>query len=362
MKSVKNLAMKSLVLLVSSTLSLQAMDQSPIDKKPINVSIWERLFLHYMNMGKGFCGKSIGNHVRATRSKADGVSWYNRVFTIDDKLDQEVVNEVKNYMEGADFGWWVADGQPLVKELLEQNDFVVTDSEPAMMIDLNTYDFEPIRNRLSKKYEQHNEKRTFKKVETEDDIDEWIATSAAGFEIDPKEQAQFVQYLLDNGDQRTYSFYTGYFEGIAASTGLMIEHKDQKMATLHLVSTIPHFRGQLLATLLSLSAMLDAKADGYNCMLLISSAMAYSLYQVLGFKECTAYTIYELAKHHQTSSDEDEVYTRLGYKRKIDNFSFKLKSDEVEDQILLPVERKEKFSKLEFDEFEDAVYFYPGKK
>lgn len=158
--------------------------------------------------------------------------------------------------------------QPIILEdYLKSLNFDMVYQQSGMAIDLASFKFENNDN--------IGEIRTIKSA---NELEEWILITEEAFR--KKRNSHMYKMFLNENDIRFYGCY--YKDKIAAT--LMLYIKDA-IAGIHLVCTANEFRGNGFGTLITKTALRDAKDLGCKYSVLQASDMGRNVYNSIGFKE-----------------------------------------------------------------------------
>lgn len=257
---------------------------------PISFGPLKEEALFYMDMGKGLRATVI-NNAFAFKTDAKCV-WYNRIFNTGTHLNPYTLSQVKEFMNNSKkrFGWWVNSSQQNVAEELTDAGFrnISQDGHQEHAMSAN------LTEDLISGFENLDSSIRVEKIDplNSDKLDLWLKTSAAGFDLNAVDQDIFLSYIFENAFVNNVSLYIGYLNGMPASTCMAINHPQNGFMSLHLVSTIKDYRNQGVGTSISLQALSDAFKAGMKEAILLSSAIAHSLYEKLGFTDYETYDVY----------------------------------------------------------------------
>lgn len=121
-----------------------------------------------------------------------------------------------------------------------------------------------------------------KRVQDLDELEQWQAVSAAGFEI-PPQVAQIYRdaYARQDLDDRTLQHHIGYWRGQAVTSSTLL--LTQKMAGLYDISTPPLFRRRGFGTAITRALLAEARAQGCVFACLMASPLGEGIYEQAGF-------------------------------------------------------------------------------
>jgi hypothetical protein len=243
---------------------------------------------YLLNMDMGYCSEETKFGDIKIYKSGTQIPRYNRIYvsSLSHSLTQNI-KTLEKFMGTAPFNWWVEKSQKDIAQYLDLNGFVKKlSAEHAMIAELKQLVDTTSKNTIA-----------VKKVATDQDLEEWIATSAAGCKIPIEVQRTFIQSLKDNAASNTLYFYTAYvydvgLNKIPVATSIVIKHDDTKVISLHMASIIePNHE---YCTAISIQPLLDAQKEGFTHAILLSTDVSHLLYQKLGFKDYATYFIYEL--------------------------------------------------------------------
>jgi predicted GNAT family acetyltransferase len=84
--------------------------------------------------------------------------------------------------------------------------------------------------------------------------------------------------------------FLGFLNGIPIATSALAV--DSGVAGIYVVATVPSVRGKGIGRAMTVMPLLEARQLGYRVGILQASAMGYSLYQKIGFREVCLYRLY----------------------------------------------------------------------
>ena len=161
-----------------------------------------------------------------------------------------------------------SNNQPIIlEEYLKSLNYEMFYQQSGMAIDLASFKFE--------KNDNIGEIRTIK---SDNELEEWILITEEAFRN--KRNSHIYKMFLKENDIRFYGCY--YKDKIVAT--LMLYIKDA-IAGIHLVGTANEFRGKGFGTLITKTALSDAKDLGCKYSVLQASDMGRNVYKNIGFKE-----------------------------------------------------------------------------
>jgi GNAT superfamily N-acetyltransferase len=160
--------------------------------------------------------------------------------------------------------------------------FTYTGDEVGMAIDLNALPSE-LGSRPA---------LTIERVRDERDLAIWIRTLAAGFGEGEQEAAWTGEMYRRIGlsDEQPWRHYLGWLDGVPVATASLF--LGAGVAGIYFVFTVAEARRQGIGAAITLAALRDAHALGYQIGVLGASEMGYPVYQRLGFQECCRIGLY----------------------------------------------------------------------
>ncbi|MCB2355277.1 GNAT family N-acetyltransferase [Clostridium estertheticum] len=158
--------------------------------------------------------------------------------------------------------------QPIILEdYLKSLNFNMFYQQSGMAIDLDSF-----------KFENNDKIGEIRTIKSPNELEEWILITEDAFK--KKRNSHMYKMFLSENDIRFYGCY--YKDKIVAT--LMLYIKDA-IAGIHLVGTANEFRGKGFGTLITMTALRDAKDLGCEYGVLQASDMGKSVYNSIGFKE-----------------------------------------------------------------------------
>jgi ribosomal protein S18 acetylase RimI-like enzyme len=121
------------------------------------------------------------------------------------------------------------------------------------------------------------------------DVEHWIMVVAQSFKIPHLELSKVIN-VLKQKIPHALKLYLGFYQENPAAAAMIIQHHD--IISMHWIGTIPEFRNKGLGYAITLAALHDAKNAGCIQAVLMASPAGKPIYERLGFKEYTLYTIY----------------------------------------------------------------------
>ena len=109
-------------------------------------------------------------------------------------------------------------------------------------------------------------------------------TLGQGFQVQRAIMEPMIDQALamDHGTSGPLINYVGTLNGLAVATSSL--YLGSGVAGIYNVSTLPAVRHRGIGTAVTMAPLLEAQARGYRFAILHASAMAYPMYQELGFK------------------------------------------------------------------------------
>jgi len=162
---------------------------------------------------------------------------------------------------------------------LTSHDFVLLEESPAMYFN------------LAQSIPVVESTHVIKEVESNDDLSEWIIPVNDAFHVEDGDDSyqQLNAAVLQNNAKKLRHF-VAYSDGKLAGSATLFVSQDAVM--LHNLATKTEFRNNGIGTALTLHMLAAAKKMGYVHCFLDASAVAFSLYQKLGFKVYSSTLIY----------------------------------------------------------------------
>lgn len=190
--------------------------------------------------------------------------------------------------KGAPALWWIG---PLSKPdnitfLLEKSGLQHDGEVPAMVCDLNTMDHElDILPNF-----------TVRKVHTGELQTQWARTAGIGFGFLDNVTDELVNLETTLTDQhyRSQHRYIGYLNDLPVATSALV--LESGLAGIYAVATIPSVRRKGIGRIMTLIPLIEAKQNGFQIGILQASAMGYSIYSKIGFKEIYKYNLFLQSK------------------------------------------------------------------
>lgn len=115
-------------------------------------------------------------------------------------------------------------------------------------------------------------------------LDDWRTAFVTAFETPVSLGQAWVDATQSrHPDQIPWRLYVGYVDGIPVATSILFNGAG--VAGLYGVGTVPHARNQGIGGAMTVTALLDARQEGYQFAVLFSSRQGYPVYKRLGFRE-----------------------------------------------------------------------------
>ncbi len=127
------------------------------------------------------------------------------------------------------------------------------------------------------------EKLKIVKVTKKEQFDIWNDILIESFSFPKDIMENFFLDFLDHKDVSNYNAFLGYYQEKPAAVSLVCYNSG--VAGIYCVGTIEEARGKGIGTVLTHTALVDAKKRGYEIAILQSSEMGYGVYEKMGFKE-----------------------------------------------------------------------------
>jgi ribosomal protein S18 acetylase RimI-like enzyme len=207
-------------------------------------------------------------------------AWFNGVLCTrptaagDEQAIRDAVAYFRNHAVPA-FTWWLmpdlvrADWE---RQLLPYG-FRLNDDAPGMAVDLQNLD-----------REQSGPPRfTVESVSDHDTLKVWTRTFVAGFQQPPESEAGIFNMMSGLGLAWPVRNYLGYLDGKPVATSHVC--LGAGVAGIHFVSTLPEARRLGIGAAMTLTPLREAERLGYRIATLASTAMAFKVYERLGFRQ-----------------------------------------------------------------------------
>lgn len=215
---------------------------------------------------------ALFNGVLSARLKPNGVKA--TVDRLQGKIDEQ----------GAPALWWIG---PQAKpenlgSLLQQHDLQPAGEVPGMAVDLALLDNQPemIPNFTIQKTSDAQMQTLWAR----------IAGVGTGFPDVATDAMARLEATLTDPQYKAQQRYIGSLNGTPVATSALV--LDSGVAGIYAVTTIPEARGKGIGTLMTLLPLLEARQLGYGVGVLQASAMGYSIYIRIGFKDVCKYRLY----------------------------------------------------------------------
>jgi GNAT superfamily N-acetyltransferase len=126
-------------------------------------------------------------------------------------------------------------------------------------------------------------------VQSDDELKAWVSVWAFDTqEIVPQLFDIHRQFRYD--DTAPWRYYLGMRHGVPVATSLLFRGKTS--AAVHWVVTIPEARHQGIGAVMTLAALHDARAEGYQHAILTASPQGEGIYRRIGFESCCTISKY----------------------------------------------------------------------
>ncbi|MND33847.1 Acetyltransferase (GNAT) family protein [compost metagenome] len=165
------------------------------------------------------------------------------------------------------------------KEQLKVEGFVNAFKQQGMIVKLSD---SVISEKISGNYQ-------FKLVETNNDANLFASIASQSFKY--KVDGAIVASLLNNNEK--VQLFIGYDENEPAFCGLIF-YDSEGYAGLHMIGTLPQFRGRGLATVMTNRLLKECMEDHKQFCVLHASAAGEPIYTKLGFKRIKEVITYSL--------------------------------------------------------------------
>ena len=176
--------------------------------------------------------------------------------------------------------WWISPfTRPAdLSHRLVAHGLTLSWKEVGMTIDLHN-----IHQTLSSPYDL-----VIERVQDEQTMQEWVHTNAHGFAMDEHVLADYRKLVpsVPHHQHPVGPFYLARLKGEPVATAAL--YCANGVAGIYEVSTIPSARRQGIGAAITMAALLEAQAMGYQVGILLAESMGVSTYQRLGFTtRCT---------------------------------------------------------------------------
>lgn len=235
-------------------------------------------YLLYMNPAIGLNFDLITEHCFLFDGKSQ-IRACNRVCSQGIPASDEIA-KIKTQFNGKPFTWAVDSNDLELAKTLEQNNFTYLLSFPAMIIDLDSIAIH-----------ESDDAITIKEISNDsEELKKWIEIAAASFERSAIELEKFITHFKQIIHPNHLKLYLAYYHGQAASTAIVVHHGT--VASIHWVGTSKEFRKKGLCYAISHNALCQARLEGVQQTVLLSSVHGKKIYERLGFKEYAFYHMY----------------------------------------------------------------------
>lgn len=187
--------------------------------------------------------------------------------------------------QGSPAFWWAGpqSNQEELGKLLERQGLQSLGDGPGMAMDLELIDdkLETIAN------------FSIQKVHSKEMQALWAQTAGVGtggFSDIAIESFIKAEVSMNKQLYNTQPRYIGFLDGTPVATSAMV--LDSGVAGIYAVATIPEARRRGIGTIMTVIPLLEAKKLGYRVGILQSSAMGYSVYQKIGFRDVCKYGLF----------------------------------------------------------------------
>lgn len=235
-------------------------------------------YLLYMELGVA-PHPLITQHAYIMESRSQ-LAFANRVCA-EPAVTADEIRTIISHFGTTPFYWFIDEHDLSGIAQLQAQGFEKKTKYPAMILDMHTLKNQPYQNDVE-----------IKKIAGEDHVQTWISLMAQSYALDKPGVEKFVRYLISNTAPENFLLYIGYYQGIPAATSAFI--KRGSIMSMHLVGTLPEFRGKGLGFAVSHKPLWDAKNNGVEQCVLLASSMGKPIYEKIGFKEYAHYNVYQL--------------------------------------------------------------------
>ncbi|HSD83934.1 MAG TPA: GNAT family N-acetyltransferase [Anaerolineae bacterium] len=198
-----------------------------------------------------------------------------------DRLDGRVRESVMRFKaQNKPMLWWTgpATRPHNLGSALCANGLLHLMDTPGMAVDLETLNKDLTLNPAL----------TVKRVNSPDEVKQWLEPYAASFELPRKIVPQLYEAMLKVGLDEAGSLhhYLGLLNGEAVGSSTL--YLAAGVAGVYNVGTLPRMRRQGVGTAMALTPLCAAHERGYRIGILHATEQGYPIYRRLGFKEfCT---------------------------------------------------------------------------
>ncbi|MEO7910287.1 MAG: GNAT family N-acetyltransferase [Roseiflexaceae bacterium] len=203
-----------------------------------------------------------------------------------EQADQAIAESIERLQAHAAPGTWHVGPSMRPADLgarLIAQGFAYAGDEIGMAIDLNA---------LPTKLEAP-QTLAIDRVRDERELAIWIRTLATGFGEGEREAAWTGEMYrrIGLGDEQPWRHYLGRLDRVPVATASLF--LGAGVAGIYFVFTVEKARRQGIGAAITLAALRDAHALGYQIGVLGASEMGYAVYQRIGFQDCCRISLYE---------------------------------------------------------------------
>ena len=191
--------------------------------------------------------------------------------------------QAKILEQGAPALWWIGpQSKPAqLGSLLERHGLHPVGEVPGMAIELARVESQP----------EMLPGFTIQKVHTKEMQAVWAQIAAVGLGFSDSAANALVHLEATLSDPKyEVQRYLGFLNGIPIATSALAV--DSGVAGIYVVATVPSAREKGIGRAMTVMPLLEARQLGYRVGILQASAMGYSLYQKIGFKDVCLYRLY----------------------------------------------------------------------
>ena len=186
-----------------------------------------------------------------------------------------VISQAKEHQ--VPVAWWVGPSNPIpdLAKVLENSGLMSGAELTGMAVDLHDLDEKA----------SVPEGFTISKVDDAESLETWCQIMTSVSEFPDFASSAWLEMFQEIGviDDPMCHLYLGKIDGTPVATSELF--LGGGVAGIHGVTTVPEYRGRGIGTGMTLSALIDARRDGYEIGVLFSSEMAVGIYRGLGFQE-----------------------------------------------------------------------------
>jgi GNAT superfamily N-acetyltransferase len=232
--------------------------------------------LIYMDFGGNSTWDYTTEHCVALKSGAL-LRPCNRVYS-QPGITAEEVAALKSFFGTVPFTWLVEKDDVASNTVLQEQGLRHLATFPAMSADITRVPCIAYAQEVS-----------VREIESEFDLCAWLSIISQSYNYALPELSKAIRYFIDRGG-RAVKLYLGLYEEKPVAASMLIQHGG--VVSMHMVGTLPEYRGKGLGFAVTHAPLRDASAYGFTGALLLSSQAGESIYRRLGFKEYAVYHIY----------------------------------------------------------------------